>query len=247
MAKWKGKIIGGGIGWMFGGPFGAILGTMAGEFLDRSTISFKSSYYLAAGFSDTDRSFMFTTHLVGTLMAVAKADGRISDREVNVMERAFISLGFKGDDMFYIKNLINKLTHEDINLQEMCLQYKTVSDYNERLMLLRIVYLVAIADNVFHQNEDKVISQIVGFLDINSNDASRVRAEFIKAELKNYEIFGISSDASRNEIEQAYRNLSKKYHPDKVAHLGEEFSNMATEKFQEINRAYQEIKKDKGF
>jgi DnaJ like chaperone protein len=246
MAKWKGKLIGGGIGFMFGGPFGAILGTMAGDFFDRSNAAGRNHYELE-DFSDTDRSFIFTTHLVGTLMSVAKADGHINQREVNVIERTFINLGFTGNDLYYIRNLINKLTYEEIDLREMCYKYKTVSNYNERLMLLRIIYLVAFADNGFHPNEDKVIKQIVDYLCIDANDSSRVRAEFIKESTRNYEIFGLSSNASREELEQAYRDLSKKYHPDKVAHLGEEFTRLAHEKFQIINNAYQEIKKEKGY
>lgn len=245
MAKWKGKVIGGGIGFMFGGPFGAILGTMAGDFFDRSTIV--SEKYVIDDFSDTDRSFIFTTHLVGILMTVAKSDGNINEREVKFIEKTFINLGFSGNDLYYIENLINKLTHEDINIQQVCYKYKSVSNYNERLMLLRIVYSIAFADNIFHPNEDKVIKLIVGYLDINEGDASRIRAEFIKESSRYYEIFGISHNASKEDLERAYRNLSKKYHPDKVAHLGEEFAKLAHEKFQMINRAYQEIKKEKGY
>ena len=246
MAKWKGKIIGGGIGFMFGGPFGAILGTMAGDFFDKSNVE-NEAYYEIDNFNDTDRSFIFTTHLVGTLMSVAKADGQINQREVDVIKKTFVNFGFTGNDLDYIRNLINKLSFEDINLQEMCYKYKTVSNYNERLMLLRIVYIIAFADNVFHSNEDEVIKQIVTYLDINTGDSSRVRAEFIKDSTKNYKIFGLSNNASKKEVESAYRNLSKKYHPDKVAHLGEEFTRLAHDKFQVINKAYNEIKVEKGY
>ncbi|MGR3219134.1 MAG: TerB family tellurite resistance protein [Candidatus Anammoxibacter sp.] len=246
MAKWKGKIIGGGIGFMFGGPFGAILGTMAGNFFDKSSAENEVGYEIG-NLSDTDRSFIFTTHLVGTLMSVAKADGQINRREVDVIERTFVNFGFTGNDLDYIKNLINKLSCEDINLQEMCYKYKTVSNYNERLMLLRIVYLIAFADNVFHRNEDDVIKQIVTYLDINIGDASRVRAEFVKNSTRNYKIFGLSENASKEEVDCAYRTLSKKYHPDKVAHLGEEFTKLAHDKFRLINKAYTEIKKERGY
>lgn len=246
MAKWKGKVIGAGIGWMLGGPFGAILGTMAGDILDRTTAS-KGNFDVIDNFSDTDRSFIFTTHLVGTLMSVAKADGHLNEREAIVIEKTFVNLGFRGEDLNYIRNLINRLAHENINLEEMCGKYKTVSNYNERLMLLKIVYIVAFADNVYHPDEDKVIKKIIRYLDISENDASGARAEFIKEDSRNYDIFGLTSNASKEEIESAYRSLSKKYHPDKVAHLGEEFSSLAHKKFQMINKAYQEIKLERGF
>lgn len=246
MAKWKGTVIGAGIGWLFGGPFGAILGTMAGNFFDRNS-GLREGQSLFEQFNDSDRSFIFTTHLVGTLMSVAKADGHVNPHEVNIIERVFINLGFKGNELNYVRDLINKITYEDLNLEEICYQYKGVSDYNERLMLLRVVYLVAFADNLLHHGEERVINQIIEYLEIDPGDASKLRAEFIGEKTRYYEILGISNNASKEEIMQAYRILSKRYHPDKVAHLGEEFSRLAHEKFQMINKAYEEIKKERGF
>lgn len=57
-----------------------------------------------------------------------------------------------------------------------------------------------------------------------------------------YEILGVDSTASLEEIKKAYRNLVNKYHPDKVAHLGDEFRQIAEQRFKEIQQAYQEIR-----
>src|SRR5215469_1976938 len=54
-----------------------------------------------------------------------------------------------------------------------------------------------------------------------------------------YEVLGVSQGASREEIRSAYRNLIARYHPDKVAHLGQEFEAIAREKTLAINRAYE--------
>ena len=53
-----------------------------------------------------------------------------------------------------------------------------------------------------------------------------------------HEILGLGPDASKDEIQSAYRQAIKKYHPDKVSHLGKEFSTLANEKFIEIQNAY---------
>jgi len=53
-----------------------------------------------------------------------------------------------------------------------------------------------------------------------------------------HEILGISPNASKKEIQNAYKQSIKKYHPDKLSHLGKDFSNLANEKFLEIQRAY---------
>ncbi|MFH2058085.1 MAG: DnaJ domain-containing protein [Pseudomonadota bacterium] len=53
-----------------------------------------------------------------------------------------------------------------------------------------------------------------------------------------YDVLGIDPDASKLEIQTAYKKAIKKYHPDKLSHLGEEFTHLANKKFIEIQRAY---------
>ena len=47
-------------------------------------------------------------------------------------------------------------------------------------------------------------------------------------------------------IKKSYRQLSMKYHPDKVSHLGDEFKKVAEEKMKEINAAYDFFKRKFG-
>jgi uncharacterized membrane protein YkvA (DUF1232 family) len=58
-----------------------------------------------------------------------------------------------------------------------------------------------------------------------------------------YEILGVSRTASAEEIHAAYRKLANQYHPDKVAHLGQEFQELAEQRFKQIQMAYQELTK----
>ncbi|MBW1980966.1 MAG: DnaJ domain-containing protein [Deltaproteobacteria bacterium] len=61
-----------------------------------------------------------------------------------------------------------------------------------------------------------------------------------------YEILGLAPGATAEEIRSAYRRLAQKYHPDRVTHLGEEFQELAKEKFQEIQRAYETLSHQAG-
>ena len=49
-----------------------------------------------------------------------------------------------------------------------------------------------------------------------------------------------------DEIKKAYKKMAVKYHPDKVSHLGEEVFKSAEDKFQKLNGAYEEIKKQRA-
>ncbi len=58
-----------------------------------------------------------------------------------------------------------------------------------------------------------------------------------------YQILGIPMSSSRDTIRSAYRSRMTEYHPDKVAHLGEELQELAHQKVLEIQKAYQQLKK----
>lgn len=58
-----------------------------------------------------------------------------------------------------------------------------------------------------------------------------------------HEILGVSPQAGQDEIKAAYRRLAGQYHPDKVAHLGREFQEMADQRFKEIQAAYDQLVK----
>jgi DnaJ like chaperone protein len=57
-----------------------------------------------------------------------------------------------------------------------------------------------------------------------------------------WSVLGIGRNASAEDIKRAYRQLAMTYHPDKVIHLGEEFRELAENRFVEIQRAYQELR-----
>jgi len=56
-----------------------------------------------------------------------------------------------------------------------------------------------------------------------------------------YEVLGVARSASSHTIRNAYHSRMKEYHPDKVAHLGEELQELAHEKSQQIQRAYRQL------
>ncbi len=58
-----------------------------------------------------------------------------------------------------------------------------------------------------------------------------------------YTVLGVPRGASWEEVQRGYRELATKYHPDRVAHLGEELRVLAHEKMIEIQAAYEELKR----
>lgn len=58
-----------------------------------------------------------------------------------------------------------------------------------------------------------------------------------------YSVLGVSSSASNDEIKKAYRDLSRKYHPD--SYVNNPLSDLAEEKFKEVQEAYDQIMKQR--
>jgi hypothetical protein len=60
-----------------------------------------------------------------------------------------------------------------------------------------------------------------------------------------FRILELQPGASQTEIRAAYRRLAARYHPDKVAHLGEEFQNLAEIKFKAVQSAYDALRRQR--
>ena len=62
--------------------------------------------------------------------------------------------------------------------------------------------------------------------------------------MNRYEVLGVSRNASIDEIKKAYKELSRKYHPD--SYVGNPLSSLAEEKFKQVQEAYDAIMKEKN-
>jgi DnaJ like chaperone protein len=60
-----------------------------------------------------------------------------------------------------------------------------------------------------------------------------------------YKILDVERSATDDDVKKAYRKMAMKYHPDKVAHLGDNFRKAADDKFKKVNAAYNKIKKER--
>jgi len=156
------------------------------------------------------------------------------------------AMGFSGGDLQIVMDLIKRALKQDFDLRLICQRINKTFGYEERLTLLRVLYSVAYADEVIKESEERLIDAIAGYMNILGKDRISIRGEFIKEKDKYYNILGIERKASREEIKRAYREMVNKYHPDKVSHLGKEFSELAHQRIVQINEAYNQIKNEKG-
>jgi len=119
-------------------------------------------------------------------------------------------------------------------------------DYSYRLEMLHFLFGIASADGSVSDKEIQVIERIRSNMRITDSDFQSIQAMFISQSDSAYKILEIDTTASEDDIKKAYRRMAMKYHPDKVAHLGEDFKKVANEKFRKVQDAYDQIKKERG-
>jgi DnaJ like chaperone protein len=232
-AKW----VGGGLGWVFGGPIGAILGVALGSMFDGMNTG-------QNGYQGTQRGD-FAMSLLVLSAAVMKADQKIVKSELDFVRNFFISQ-FGEDEGNRLVRMLQEILKQDINVQEVSVQVGQFTDYAVKLQLLNYLFGIAAADGQYHPDEVDMISTIAGFMGVSSSDFTSVKAMYVKNTGWAYDVLEITSGATDDEVKKAYREMAKKHHPDKVAHLGDDIRRSATEKFQKISAAYEEIKKQRG-
>jgi DnaJ like chaperone protein len=238
MAKY-GKWIGGGLGWVLGGPIGGILGFAFGAMFD----SMQSGKYEYRGVRTQPGDF--SVSLLVLSAAVMKADQKVLKSELNYVKQ-FLYAQFGTQQSQQMLLMLKDLLKQDIQIKDVSLQIKHYMDYSSRLQLIHYLFGIALSDGRSHQDEVNMIDLISGYLGIRISDYQSIKAMFIKDQESAYKILEIGPDASDDEVKKAYRRMAAKYHPDKVVHLGPDVQKAAKEKFQKLNQAYSQIKKQRG-
>ena len=174
-----------------------------------------------------------------------KADKQMLKSELDYVKQ-FLSKQFNQNQVQDFMTLFKDIIKQDYPLRDVCRQIVRSMDHSSRLELIHVLFGLSKADGHVHPDEVKVIHTLARYLNINNNDFNSIQAMFFKDTLSDYKILGLESSATDNEVRKTYRKMAAKYHPDKVAHLGEDLKNLAEEKFKSLNDAYQNIKKERG-
>lgn len=270
MKKW----ILGGLGWVFLGPIGGIIGFLVGSAIDNDKIlkleagskttrkkytkttnqrTHKKTYQSRESYGGKQQTYSygiptqlgdFMVSMLVLIAEVMRADGSILKSELNYVKKYF-NEKFGEQKTSEALKILKVLLKKDIPLYDVSRQIQANLDYYSRLQLMHFLFGLANADGFIHPNELSIIEVIYKGMGISDSDYNSIKAMFIQTEESPYEILQISKNATADDIKNAYRKLAKEYHPDKVSYLGEDVQQSAQEKFQKISDAYERLKKIK--
>ncbi len=235
-----GKWIGGGLGWAFGGFTGAIIGGLLGLFVD--SVSGEFEKLIKEG---NTQQGDFKVSLLILIAAVMKADGKVLRSELEYVKTTLVAT-FGQEQASDAILMLRDILKQDIPIDKVCFEIKAHMDYASRLQLLHFMFGIAKADGNICNNEQVLIDQIAAFLGMQQHDYISIKSMFVKSTDSDYKVLGITKSATNEEVKRAYKKMAIKYHPDKVSYLGEDVQKAAKEKFQKVNEAYENIKKERG-
>jgi DnaJ like chaperone protein len=234
-----GKWVGGAIGWALGGYIGGILGYQLGKF-------FSSGVQIGERNQGGTRSGDFAMSLVVLSAAVMNADGKVLKSELNFVKK-FLKMNFGEVQADQLIILLKEALKQAVDVRGVADQIRMNMDHPKRMLLLQYLYGIAHADGHVDKRELELIRLIARHLGISLKDVASIEEPFHSGTLNPYKVLEITETATDAEVKKAYRKLAIKFHPDKIGDLGEGPRKLAKERFLQVQGAYEQIKKSRGF
>ena len=245
-----GKIVGGTIGFALGGPLGAIAGAALGHAFDADQRRYynNSQPQISAG-QEAQLTFFVATFSM--LAKLVRSDGQIAKEEVDAIEKFMLyDLKLDPESRRIARNIFNAAFESQENFHNFAAQfYSQFRSQSQMLdLMIDILIRVSVADGQLNASEENLILTAVRIFNFSDDHYRQLKSRYVKDSEKYYAILGCDKNDSNEHIKQQYRKLVHDYHPDKIASKGlpEEFTKFASDKFREIQEAYNTIKQARG-
>ena len=188
----------------------------------------------------------FPTQLMALSAYVMKSDGRVVKSELNYVKAFFAQQFGPQFGSTHLQSLKRFLDAPSLPIEEICADIRMRGQVEIRIQLLQYLFGIARADGEVSDAEINALQRVAQLLQVPPMDFRSVQGMFKQSLDGDYDILGIEKSASDDEVKKAYRQMAVRFHPDKVASMGEEYQKGAKEKFQKIQEAYDNIKKSRG-
>ena len=236
MSIW-GKVSGAAAGFLFGGgPIGALAGAFAGHVLfDRGARE------------DDEPGVVFTIAIIALSAKMAKADGMVTQDEIEAFGRIF---RVPPSEEANVRRIFNLARQDTAGYEIYAGQIARIFRGRPSVLedVLDGLFEIAMADGFLHPAELEFLERVADIFGFTQTEFRRIRAShLVPEEADPYLVLGVDYSASEEEIKHTYRLLVRENHPDSLMARGvpEEFIRLANEKLAAINTAYAKIMKER--
>jgi len=264
MARHRTGLVLGALIGLTGGPSGMLFGAAIGYYLDKLIrgVSGLGNWTQA----EAQTAFFNATFCV--MGKLAKADGQVTAQEINYAQTVMTRMQLTDELRKQAIECFNKGKASDFDLAQVLepLRRVLVNNAAVKQMFIEIQLAAALIDGHFSQSEGRVLTQVCQLLGITQQDFEAVVAR-MKSEqsfhqsgsqgqfegagqsgLKQaYGVLGVDQNCDAKTLKMAYRKLMSQHHPDKLVARGlpDEMMLIAKQKTQEIQAAYDAVKKSR--
>ena len=199
---------------------------------------------------------------VALVAKVAKADGRVDSLEAELISTMLDDVSRIFPEPQKTKEILKEIFNEEKNTQDniehiaVALSQAIKRNRAKQEQFIGFLIQLAFADGEVTKSEERVLARIAEAMEIDPKLYHSIFDAFEKLNARRnatkqttlkeaYKILGVSENDDMKTIKKKYRELVRKYHPDIIKAQGkdEAYLKEATQKTQEINEAYEIIKK----
>jgi DnaJ like chaperone protein len=266
--NWYGKLGGGILGFLAGRWIGAAIGVLLGHQFDRGLGSGKESpksRRRRSRFSSEARQQIFFETTFLTMGHLAKADGRVSEQEIQVARQVMHRLNLRPEEVKRAIALFRAGKESSNTIEQKLAEFRSAFQRRPELTraFLEIQMEIIVSKRSVAPAERKALWQIAHVLGVGRVELTQLEAIFRaqrtfgagqyakqphNALAEAYKALGIEANATEREIKTAYRRLMNQHHPDKLQAKGLPDSMMeaAKERTREIRAAYEKVKEHRN-
>ncbi|MGF6711594.1 DnaJ like chaperone protein [Luteibacter sp. W1I16] len=263
--NFTGTLIGAVLGmWLTHNLFGALVGGALGFMFDASRQQQRRRTPTQGG---------YVAPLFALIGAVAKADGRVSEREIAIAERLMARMGLDQEARRVAIDAFNEGKQPEFNATAVIDELRQWVGHrrDHAFPVIDVVIETVLAEGNPSPEKMAILRQLAFALRVSDMELMALMA--MKGYAWNagasgrsygggggytppqrntqgpdpYAILGIQRDADDRAIKRAYRKLISEHHPDRLGDLPDDMRRRAEARASEINAAYERIKAERGF
>ena len=263
MSSWTGKLVGGVIGMLALGPVGAALGLLVGHQYDKATSGPGAEAFSGASAQEIGERFFRSAFRV--MGHIAKADGRVSEREIAAARVIMSELRLDPPRVRAAIDCHSEGKQSSFDLAAELASLRRVCAGRPDLMriFLEIQVRAALSGNDIQGPARVLLGSVANVLGISPMELAQIeavlrirRGSFAHGAANRgpepleqaYKVLEVAPAASNDAVVKAYRRQLSRHHPDKLKANGlpESMIEHAKERTQQIIEAYELIKERRG-
>lgn len=192
--------------------------------------------------SAPEKSVAFTIGMIALSAKMAKADGVVTEDEIAAFKQVF---HVPDSELPAVARVFNLAKKDTIGFESYARQIASLFDAQHEILedVLDGLFHIAKADNAYHPGEHGFLHDVAKIFGFSDADFARIRARHVNVPDDPFLILGLSPGAAPDAVRKRYRELVREHHPDRhiAAGVPEEMVELATQRLQKINEAYERI------